>query len=217
MTSVRKVAAGRVRPRTPAVGPEMGGQLMRQLLMMPIMYISSQIEWDKSKILVLEAAFLAILVAGSVAIQMALLLVNRKQDKGRVHDGGDAVLFLDASALAPDGSMSVRDYDSAKLKVCRMQVLISGIVVWFVHTKWETQMPLLMMSMVIPLQLWDCKALAIHVLGMPHKRPWGNSGAGNPLAKWAQKQKKEEAKELRKAEKEANGAKGKGKGKFKVN
>jgi len=215
MAPARKMVAARVRQQAPG-SSGMGGQMMKQLAMMPIMYFASQIEWDKQKIFILEAVFLTFLAVSSVLIQLALLLVNRKQEKGRVVDAGDAMLFLDASALGADGSMSIQDYDSAKLKVSRMQVLISGTISWFVHTKWETQTPLLMVCVVVVMQLWDCKALAIHLLGIPHKRPWDSSAPSNPLASWAQKQKKEEAKELRKAEKEATGGKQKIKGKPKA-
>jgi len=184
-----KRAAGK--PDAPSMA-DMGSQMLKQLIMMPIMYYGNQIVWDKERIFLLEAVFLAVMVSGFCALQACLLIVARKQDKGRVLEGGDATIFVSTDALAADGSMSVHDYDTAKLNVTRMQLLVSAGIVWAVHAQWETQTPLLMISVVTPMQLWECKAIAIHLLGMQYKRPWAAASPGNPLAAWAESQRKNE-------------------------
>lgn len=74
-----------------------------------------------------------------------------------------------------------------------MQVFISSLVVFGIHYKWGLVQPLLMNAAMMPLQLWDCKAVGIHLLSQKHERPWSAPQQNNPLSQWVEKKKAEAA------------------------
>lgn len=210
--SVTGMRSGKAGGRRPSFNPAGAGKtLVRQMMLLPIMYIGSTMDWTATATFYAEATLLGVLVLGSLAIQVSIFLAQRKKEVAKVFDVGDATLMLDAEQINADGSVAAHAYDTAKLKMLRMQLIIAGVVVWFVHVRMGYQVPLLAGSFGLVVQLWDCKGLRIHLLGAAEKRPWGTTAA-NPVLRWAEKQKVDESKALAKAAK-GGAASGTGTGK----
>ena len=105
------------------------------MMLLPIMYIGSTMDWTATATFYAEATLLGVLVLGSLAIQVSIFLAQRKKEVAKVFDVGDATLMLDAEQINADGSVAAHAYDTAKLKMLRMQLIIAGVVVWFVHVR----------------------------------------------------------------------------------
>ena len=100
-------------------------------------------------------------------------------------------MYLSDADKAADGSVSACAYDVAKLREQKLQYMMGAAIASFVHLTWGWTQPLLVMSVTQPLQLWDNKALQIHLFGKTFERPWAAPGADNPLAQWAERKKAE--------------------------
>ena len=90
--------------------------------------------------------------------------------------------------------VSARTYDNAKLQEAKMQFVMSAAISCFVHFNWHYTQPLILMSIMQPMQLFDNPAVGIHVRGKSgpgYERPFKSQNAGNPLAQWAEKKKAE--------------------------
>ena len=73
-----------------------------------------------------------------------------------------------------------------------MQIVMGAAISSFLHMQWGYTQPLLMMSIMQPMTVFENKAIAVHVRGKggpEYERPWKAETAGNPLAQWAEKQK----------------------------
>ena len=90
-----------------------------------------------------------------------------------------------------DSSTNVTaNIDVAKLKETRGQFVMGGAICSFLHYKFGYVQPLLMTGIMSLFNLWDCKALHIHLLGWQVERPWA-AVAANPLQQWAERKKAE--------------------------
>ena len=68
-----------------------------------------------------------------------------------------------------------------------------GIAI-FLNYKWQYTQPMVIMLFMQPMQMYDNKAIQIHLLGKSgpeYERPWAAAGADNPLAQWAERKKAE--------------------------
>ena len=84
-------------------------------------------------------------------------------------------MYIKEEDKAQDGSVSVRTYDNAKLQEAKMQFVMSTGIGFLVHFKWGYTQPLILMSFMQPMQLFDNKALAVHLRGKSgpkYARPW---------------------------------------------
>ena len=164
------------------------GQMGRQLVMLPVLWASNKIDWEeKDNILYLQIFFAAVLATGSLLLQFTLSKAEAVEDTGaRVANPGTSQQFTKAE----DGSVSVKEYDVAKLKETRGQFVMGGAICSFLHYKFGYVQPLLMTGIMSLFNLWDCKALHIHLLGWQAERPWA-AVAANPLQQWAERKKAE--------------------------
>jgi len=134
--SVTGMRSGKAGGRRPSFNPAGAGKtLVRQMMLLPIMYIGSTMDWTATATFYAEATLLGVLVLGSLAIQVSIFLAQRKKEVAKVFDVGDATLMLDAEQINADGSVAAHAYDTAKLKMLRMQLIIAGVVVWFAHVR----------------------------------------------------------------------------------
>ena len=80
--------------------------------------------------------------------------------------------------------------------MARTALFMSAAIGSFMFIQWGYTQPIVMMCVMQPLQLWDCKALHVHLRGKEgcagYERPWKAANAGNPLAQWAEKKKEEQ-------------------------
>merc|ERR1719487_2880236 len=128
--------------------------------------------------MILRAVFCTVMACGYLALTLAISKVKRINDDDK----------------AADGSVSVRSYDNAKLQEAKMQLVMSAAISFFVHFHWGYTQPLVIMSVMQPLQLMSNKAIEVHIRGKSgpgYERPWKADTSGNPLAQWAEKKKAE--------------------------
>ena len=129
--------------------------------------------------------------------------VRRLNDTARVSSPGTS-MYITKEDCAEDGSCSVCQYDKAKLNEAKLQLILGTAIATFVHLKWGYTQPLLLMSIMQPFQLYENKAVQIHMLGRSgegFERPWAAANADNPLAQWAERKKAEaEAEKAKKAD-----------------
>jgi len=180
-------------PEAPA-GPGLAG-VGRQVMMLPAMWASNKVDWTKEgPQTALLASFAIVVLAGWTMLQYTLRVIHKKGDTGRVADPGDGPSM---PAKAEDGTISVCEYDVAKVKELKMQFMMSVGITTFLHIKWAYTQPILILCLMQPMQFWSMQAFHIHLRGVPaegaYARPWAKPDAGNPLAQWAEKKKQEAA------------------------
>ena len=170
------------------------GGAMRQLIMLPVLWTCNKIDFTQDQnVTILRAVFATAMICGYLALTFCISKVKRRNDGDRVADPGTSMYLKDADKAA-DGSVSVRTYDNAKLQEAKMQFVMSGAISCFVHLQWGYTQPLVIMSIMQPLQLLDNKAVQVHLRGKSgpgYERPWKAAASGNPLAQWAENKKAE--------------------------
>lgn len=182
-----------------AMGQAMYG-FLRQIAVLPAIWLSGKVDFKQpANLNMLMTVFSCIMCAGLALLQLAMYRVRQKNDNARVQDPGS--LQIAADQKAEDGSVSVRSYDTAKLNESKMQFMMSAAMAFGLNWKWQYTQPMVIMSIMQPLQLFDNKAIRAHLLGMDvGPRPWKAANADNPIAQWAEK-KKAEAQEKDRLEK----------------
>lgn len=175
---------------------------LRQVAFLPIMWQANKVDFtNQENRQILLVAFCTVVALGWLAIQLAVVRIKRKNDSGRVLNPGSTVQVDEQKAA--DGSVSVCSYDKAFLQQAKMQFMMIAAVGTFLHLQWGYTQPLLLMCIMQPLQLWDNKALAVHLRGRSgpgYERPWKATHAGNPLAQWAEKKRAEAEEAAKKAD-----------------
>lgn len=177
------------------------GAMGKQLVMLPALWASQKVNFeDPANQSMLLAAFGTVVFLGFALLKLTLRKVARERDTTRVENPGDGAFMGEKAA---DGTVSVAQYDTAKLKEFQMQFMMSCGVVTFLHIKWAYTQPILVMCLMQPMQFWGQQVFHVHMRGVPaegsYKRPWPKEGANNPLAQWAEK-KKAEAEAAKKAD-----------------
>ena len=169
------------------------------MIMLPLLWGSGKVDFNnETNRMILQGVFFTVTAVGYMVIQLAVLRVRRANDTGRVQDPGTSS-YIKAEDKAADGSISIRQYDHSKLQEVKMQYIMTAAIVTFMHLKWDYTQPLLICSVQLPLQLWDSKAVQVHIFGRdPGPRPWAGANSNNPLAQWAERKKAEGAQQLKK-------------------
>ena len=160
--------------------------------MLPAMWLTGKIDFTNTENKnMLQIVFGFVLFVGYMLIQFSVRKVRKANDTSRVAEPGTSMYIKDEDK-AQDGSVSARQYDHAKLQESKMQFMMSAAVSAFVHIKWEYTQPIVIMCIMLPLQIWDNKAVRLHMFGLDvGPRPWAAANADNPLAQWAEKKKAE--------------------------
>ena len=118
------VAAQNEEPAAPEM-PQMNPQMMRQMMMLPMIWASGKVDWeDGSSLGILRGCFVVVLLLAIGITQVALSRVASKKDAGRVQKPGSSTMGFGEPAA--DGSVSVEAYDTAKVCVCLACSLSSG-------------------------------------------------------------------------------------------
>uniref|UniRef100_A0A7S2C6D7 Uncharacterized protein n=1 Tax=Haptolina brevifila TaxID=156173 RepID=A0A7S2C6D7_9EUKA len=94
-----------------------------------------------------------------------------------------------------DGSVSACVYDIAKISEAKTQFVMGIAVAVFGYAAMGWTMPMIILSVTLPLQLLDHKALLIHLRGHTYERPWAMANADSSLKQWMAA-KQEEAVEV---------------------
>lgn len=170
------------------------GAAAKQLIILPVMWVSGKIDFTvPDNVQMLRIWFCVVCMIGYVALQLGIRRCKSKNDATRVPEPGES-MYLASEDKAADGSVSARTYDNAKLQEAKMQFVMSAAISCFVHFNWHYTQPLILMSIMQPMQLFDNPAVGIHVRGKSgpgYERPFKSQNAGNPLAQWAEKKKAE--------------------------
>mmetsp|Transcript_25821 Transcript_25821/g.63876 ORF Transcript_25821/g.63876 Transcript_25821/m.63876 type:complete len:175 (+) Transcript_25821:1-525(+) len=161
--------------------------------MLPALGGSHKIDWQEANAQsALLAVFCLVGMTGFLLLQYTIRKVNLAKDERRVANPGEGPYM---PAKAADGTVSVQEYDVAKLKELKMQFMLSVGIVAFLHIKWGYTQPILVMSLMQPMQFWGMQAFHIHLRGVEavgqYARPWAKADSGNPLAQWADRKKRE--------------------------
>ena len=98
-------------------GAGMRSQLGRQMLMLPLLWMSGKVEWTEPRLHLLRTGFVSVMILGSLLVQWTMIIVARKKDTARLKEPGPGQ-YID-QAKAADGSVSIEEYDLAKLKEVR--------------------------------------------------------------------------------------------------
>jgi hypothetical protein len=110
------------------------GSMGRQLAMLPALWASHKINWDEpTNQSILLGAFGVVVLMGFVALQLTLSRIAKARDSGRVETPGESPFMKEK---AEDGTVSVSEYDMAKVKEFKMQFMMSCGIVTFLHIKW---------------------------------------------------------------------------------
>jgi len=166
------------------------GAVGRQLVLLPVLWTSNKVDWEvPSNVIMLRVAFGVVLVIAASLLQFCLLKIAAAKDDTKVKNPGDSQYLVKAE----DGSCTAMEYDLAKAKETRTQLLMGGCICIGVHYKFGYMQPLLMTCIMNLFHLYDCKPLHIHLLGKKVDRPWAAPAAANPLQQWAEKKKAEAA------------------------
>lgn len=169
----------------------------RQLVLLPVLWSSNKVDWEvPSNLLMLRIAFGVVLAIAVVLLQLALVKIAAAKDSTKVKNPGDSQHLVKAE----DGSCTAMEYDTAKAKETRTQLLMGGLICVGVHYQWGYTQPLLMTCVMNLFHIYDCKPLHIHLLGKKVERPWAAPAAANPLQQWAEKKKAEAEAAAAKAE-----------------
>ena len=184
-----------------AGAPGIGG-MVRQMAILPVLWGTKSIDFeDETNRFYLLCVFGVVMSSVFISIQMTTTAIKRKNDTGRVANPG-TLQTLAEDQKAEDGSCSICAYDLAKIGEAKMQLFMSAAIGMFVHIQWGYTQPLIVMSVMQPLQAFDNKAIKVHLFGMSgpeFERPWASANAGNPLADWAERKKAEAEAESKKA------------------
>mmetsp|Transcript_18585 Transcript_18585/g.31091 ORF Transcript_18585/g.31091 Transcript_18585/m.31091 type:complete len:228 (-) Transcript_18585:323-1006(-) len=190
-TPAAPVAAAPASPDAPQDPMAALGQASRQLIMLPVLWASSKVDWtEPTADFALSTTAIVIFVICVMLIQATLRRIENKADPGRVRDPGDSQHYTKRA----DGTVSIAEYDSAKVKEARTQLLMSAAIGVFLYVKWQFTQPMLVMCLMQPMQLYDNKALHIYLRGCSgdeYNRPWAAPGGANPLQQWVERKKKE--------------------------
>jgi len=166
---------------------------VRQFAMLPVLFLSSKIDFAKpDNLLLLQMCFGTVIIGGYALIQLALYRARKVNDQSRVADPGKMMHLRDEDKAA-DGSVSAVCYDMAKLNESKMQWMMGAGMGTFVHLNWGWTQPLIVMAITQPLQLLDNKAVLIYLRGHKYERPFPDARANNPLAQWAERKQAEAA------------------------
>ena len=96
------------------------------------------------------------------------------------------------TGLDPEIRTWVSEYDAGKVKETLLQLGLGVCVMCVMHFKWGYVQPLMIHCLLQPSQVWDCKAVQVHLRGKEaeYPRPW-KLGGGSPIEAWAQRKKEE--------------------------
>ena len=157
--SDKKKAA--VTPAAPAAAeaapapPGLAG-MGRQLVMLPAMWASHKVDWTQPTTqTALLVAFGVVAFVGYMLLQYTIKQIYKVKDTGRVADPGEGAYM---PTKAADGSVSVMEYDAAKVKELKTQFMMSVGIVTFLHIKWGYTQPILILCLMQPMQFWSMQA-----------------------------------------------------------
>ena len=172
---------------TPAVPPGM----WRNLAMMPMMWLSGKIDFaDEFNLNLLRSIFAVVVVLSGATLYFTLLKVKAaKGNERRVKGPGQSQFY---TIKEEDDTVSVGEYDAGKVKETLLQLGLGVCVMCVMHFKWGYVQPLMIHCLLQPSQVWDCKAVQVHLRGKEaeYPRPW-KLGGGSPIEAWAQRKKEE--------------------------
>ena len=115
---------------TPAASPLSG--IGRQMVLLPAIWASHKVDWTKpSNQNMLMGAFGIVVLLGFALLQFTLLKINKAKDTRRLANPGEVVMLTKSE----DGSVSIQEYDLAKVKELKMQFMMSVGLVAFLHAK----------------------------------------------------------------------------------
>ena len=165
--------------------------MWRNLAMMPMMWLSGKLDFaDEFNLNLLRSIFAVVVVLSGATLYFTLLKVKAaKGNERRVKGPGQSQFY---TIKEEDDTVSVGEYDAGKVKETLLQLGLGVCVMCVMHFKWGYVQPLMIHCLLQPSQVWDCKAVQVHLRGKEaeYPRPW-KLGGGSPIEAWAQRKKEE--------------------------
>jgi hypothetical protein len=118
---------------------------VRQVAVLPAIWLSGKIDWDNAE----NKQYLVLTFGCVMSLLFALTMitssrVRAKNDSARVKNPGQSQ-YLTEDMVASDGSVSVCQYDQAKLQEAKLTLLMSAAFSAFMNYQWGYTQPLIMM------------------------------------------------------------------------
>ena len=169
---------------------------VRQMAMLPVLYATGKIDFEQPMAkLALPVVATCVLLLCTLILFIAMRRVVATNSRARVADPGDSPNYTKAE----DGTVSECEYDLAKVKEARTALFMSAAIGSFMFIQWGYTQPIVIMCIMQPMQLYENKAMQVHMLGRggpEFARPWA---ANNPMQQWLEK-KKNDAEAAQRAE-----------------
>jgi hypothetical protein len=163
-------------------------KVVRQMAMLPVLWATGKIDFEqpnaKLALPVVATTMLLLCTLFLFATMRRIVAVN---SRAKVADPGDSQNFT----RAEDGSVTEVEYDLAKVKEARTALLMSAAIGTFMYIQWGYVQPISIMCIMQPMQLYENKAIQVHMLGRTgpeYARPWA---ANNPMQGFIERKKKE--------------------------
>ena len=175
----------------PAAAPLSNASIAAKVLVLPMIWLSRQIDFeDPQNLFALQMMFFTVIAAGVAAIQTAIKLARLTDDRARVFNPGGLMQFPAEQRMA-DGSVSACTYDVAKINEAKTTLLMGAGIAYCTFAMCGSTLPMILFSVMQPLQLLDSKALMIYLCGRTYQRPWAAPNANHPLKQSMERKQQE--------------------------
>lgn len=147
---------------------------MKQLVAMPLMMLSSRMEWNEDRVMILRAVF----VTAISACLGACLYLRRKIDEGKNGERGQISVYFPPEvkpSLMPAATTEIADADrekrtyyeheSTRIDKLRQQVLTGALISFAIHFYFEINPPLIMQAFMLPFSIFEDALFTIYFRG----------------------------------------------------
>jgi len=156
----------------------MANPLGEMFIMLPMLFLIQKIDFTiPQNVLIVQIAFVTIqtaLLLGSAFIYNKINSINNKTKLN--------IVVSKAGEEVKTEVQTVRDHDMAALKKYGTQLIMGTTITAFLYFKWAIVPPLLMQSVLNPMNFYKNQLFKLYILGhadTDYPRPWKED---NPLA-----------------------------------
>jgi len=151
---------------------------MEMFIMLPMLFLIQKIDFTvPNNVLIVQSAFVIIQTILLVACTYIYNKINTRNNRTVLN-----VAVPKPGEEPRTESQTVRDHDMAQLKKFGTQLLLGTTITAFLYYKWAIVPPLLMQSVLNPMNFYKTQLFKIYILGQDESefpRPWKEE---SPLA-----------------------------------
>eukprot|EP01112_Ceratiomyxa_fruticulosa_P000761 TRINITY_DN1068_c0_g2_i1.p1 TRINITY_DN1068_c0_g2~~TRINITY_DN1068_c0_g2_i1.p1 ORF type:complete len:201 (-),score=52.43 TRINITY_DN1068_c0_g2_i1:20-622(-) len=151
---------------------------MEMFIMLPMIFIIQKIDFTVPRnVLIVQSAFAIIQTLLLLASTYIYTRINARNDTSTIN-----VVVSKPGEETRTETQTVRDHDMAALKKFVTQLIMGTAITAFLYFKWAIVPPLLMQSVINPMNFYKTQLFKIFILGeneANHPRPWKED---NPMA-----------------------------------